>query len=139
MLYYFYSLNIRLYNLSIRLLCTTDYTHSNRICFQGTYLIFFSLSIITKRARKERHVFVLTEVEDEIVLALSYLINVLAPVKLLNVNPSHTAITYARPASTQTASCSSAFEKKCREGNKFRFLAYFLFTRTSSSSRFWQG
>jgi len=63
-------------------------------------------------ASKERRVFVLTEVEDELVLTLSHLIDVLAPVKLLNINSSHTDITYAHSARRHTASRSSTFYKE---------------------------
>lgn len=104
MLYFFYNLNTGVLGCSVPQITPIA---TGSVLKASTQII--SPFHYHQGARKEHHVFVLTEVEDEIVLALSYLIDVLAPVKLLNINSSHTDVTYAHSASRHIVSCCSAF------------------------------
>lgn len=81
--------------------------------------------------RKERHNFVLTEVEDEIAVALSHLIDAQAPLKLLNINSRHADITRAHSASDTELLCCF-LQRNVEKGINSDFWTIFCVTEPAA-------
>lgn len=81
--------------------------------------------------RKERHNFVLTEVEDEIVIALSHLIDARAPLKLLNIN-SKACRCHTCPSAADTELLCCLLQRNAEKGTNSDFWTIFYVTEPAA-------